>query len=315
MDNLKKVGLTALGTVLVAGQAHAVTVGATAATSITFLGQDNGDDGNGWSMTDSVTFSASGEMDNGFTISTKLELEGSNTAAGTSSIDTRNIVIDTGDMGKLTFSGDGSSGPVGSWDDMTPSANEEAHGVTINGTIKGATNAASTKNIFIYDYTVMDGLAFKASYAPSDGASALDSSMDYGLMYTGMEGLTLYAAMGENNNAANSVDNTIFGVKYAFDAFTIGYQVNESDSQAASSDEDFTAIGVSYAVSDDLSVSYNISEIDLEGSSENQEATGVSFSYTTGGLTISATHSQVDNVGNAAAADNTAYEVNFGFAF
>ncbi len=315
MDNLKKVGLTALGTVLVAGQAHAVSVSATAATSITFLGQDNGDDGNGWSMTDSVTFSASGEMDNGFTISTKLELEGSNTAAGTSSIDTRNIVIDTGDMGKLTFSGDGSSGPVGSWDDMTPSANEEAHGVTINGTIKGATNAASTKNIFIYDYTVMDGLAFKASYAPSDGASALDSSMDYGLMYTGMEGLTLYAAMGENNNAANSVDNTIFGVKYAFDAFTIGYQVNESDSQAASSDEDFTAIGVSYAVSDDLSVSYNISEIDLEGSSENQEATGVSFSYTTGGLTISATHSQVDNVGNAATADNTAYEVNFGFAF
>ena len=61
MDNLKKVGLTALGTVLVAGQAHAVTVGATAATSITFLGQDNGDDGNGWSMTDSVTFAASGE--------------------------------------------------------------------------------------------------------------------------------------------------------------------------------------------------------------------------------------------------------------
>ena len=315
MDNLKKVGLTALGTVLVAGQAHAVTVGATAATSITFLGQDNGDDGNGWSMTDSVTFSASGEMDNGFTISTTLELEGSNTAAGTSSLDTRNIVIDTGDMGKLTFSGDGTSGAVGSWDDMTPSANEEAHGVTINGTIKGATNAATTKNIFVYDYTVMDGLELKASYAPSNGATALDSSMDYGLMYTGMEGLTLYAAMGENNNAANSVDNTIFGVKYAFDAFTIGYQVNESDSQAASSDEDFTAIGVSYAVSDDLSVSYNISEIDLEGSSENQEATGVSFSYTTGGLTISATHSQVDNVGNAATADNTAYEVNFGFAF
>ena len=121
--------------------------------------------------------------------------------------------------------------------------------------------------------------------------------------------------MGENNNAADSVDNTIFGVKYAMGAFTIGYQVNESDSQAASSDEDFTAIGVSYAVSDDLSVSYNISEIDLEGSTENQEATGVSFSYTSGGMTISGTHSQVDNVGNSASADNTGYEVNFVFAF
>lgn len=308
MDNLKKIGLTALGTVLVAGQAQAASVSASASTSIFFNGQDNGDDGNGWSMTDSVTFSASGEMDNGFTVSTTLELDGN-------VMDTRNIKIDTGDMGTLTFSGDGTSGPVGSWDDMTPSANEEAHGVTVNGTIKGATNAASTKNIFVYDYTLMDGLALKASYTPSNGATALDSSMDYGLMYTGMEGLTLYAAMGENNNAANSVDNTIFGVKYAMGAFTIGYQVNESDSQAASSDEDFTAIGVSYAVSDDLSVSYNISEIDLEGSTENQEATGVSFSYTSGGMTISGTHSQVDNVGNSASADNTGYEVNFVFAF
>ena len=310
MDNLKKIGLTALGTVLVAGQAQAASVSASASTSIFFNGQeDNGDDGNGWSMTDSVTFSASGEMDNGFTISTTLELDGN-------VMDTRNIKIDTGDMGTLTFSGDGTSGPVGSWDDMTPSANEEAHGVTVNGTIKGATNAASTKNIFVYDYTVMDGLALKASYTPSNGATALDSSMDYGLMYTGMEGLTLYAAMGENNNAADSVDNTIFGVKYAMGAFTIGYQVNESDSQAASSDEDFTAIGVSYAVSDDLSVSLNSSTIDFESSTlDDQEATGVSFSYTSGGMTISGTHSQVDNVGNSASADNTGYEVNFVFAF
>ena len=87
MDNLKKIGLTALGTVLVAGQAQAASVSASASTSIFFNGQDNGDDGNGWSMTDSVTFSASGEMDNGFTISTTLELDGN-------VMDTRNIKID-----------------------------------------------------------------------------------------------------------------------------------------------------------------------------------------------------------------------------
>ena len=32
-------------------------------------------------------------------------------------------------------------------------------------------------------------------------------------------------------------------------------------------------------------------------------------------MTISGTHSQVDNVGNSASADNTGYEVNFVFAF
>ena len=47
-------------------------------------------------MTDSISFTASGEMDNGFTVSTTLELDGS-------ALDDRSISIDTGDMGKLTF--------------------------------------------------------------------------------------------------------------------------------------------------------------------------------------------------------------------
>ena len=56
--------------------------------------------------------------------------------------DDRKVTIDTGDMGKLTFSGHGSSGPVGAWDDLTPSANEESWGTSIGGTVDGATNAA-----------------------------------------------------------------------------------------------------------------------------------------------------------------------------
>ena len=308
MNNLKKIGLTALGTVLMAGSANAASVTASASTSITYAGQDNGDTGNGWSMTDSVTFTGSGEMDNGWSISTKLELDGN-------VMDTRTLSIDFGDAGKLTFSGDGTSGPISAWDDITPTANEEAHGVTVSGTIAGAANAAATNDIFVYDYTVMDGVALKASYTPSDGATAIDSSMDYGILYTGVEGLSVYAAAGENNNAAAGIDNTMFGAKYAMGAFTIGYQVNETDSSTASADEEFTALGVSYAVSDDLSVSLNSSTIDFESGTNDQEATGISFSYTTGGLTISGSHSTVDNVGGTATADNTGYEVNFGFAF
>jgi outer membrane protein OmpU len=308
MNDIKKIGLTALGSVLVAGSANAADVSASASTSLTFNGADNGDTGNGWTMTDSVTFTASGEMDNGFTVSTTLELDGN-------VMDTRTLSIDFGDTGKLTFSGDGTSGPISAWDDITPSANEEAHGVTVNGTIAGAANAAATNDIFVYDYTVMDGLALKASYTPSDGAAAVDSSMDYGLLYTGVEGLSLYGAMGENNNAAAGIDNSMFGAKYAMGAFTIGYQVNDTDSSAASGDEEFTAMGISYAVSDDLSVSLNSSTIDFESGTNDQEATGISFSYTSGGMTISGTHSTVDNVGGTATADNTGYEINFGFAF
>ena len=47
----------------------------------------------------------------------------------------------------------------------------------------------------------------------------------------------------------------------------------------------------------------------------DQEATGVSFSYTSGGMTISGSHSTIDNVAGTATADNSGYEVNFSFAF
>ncbi len=58
MNNLKKVGLTALGTALVASSAQAADFSMSATSQITFAGADNGVRGNGWSMSDSITFSA-----------------------------------------------------------------------------------------------------------------------------------------------------------------------------------------------------------------------------------------------------------------
>ena len=56
MNNLKKIGLTALGTALVASSAQAATMSVSGGTSIFFGGEDNSNSGNGWSMTDSITF-------------------------------------------------------------------------------------------------------------------------------------------------------------------------------------------------------------------------------------------------------------------
>jgi outer membrane protein OmpU len=126
--------------------------------------------------------------------------------------------------------------------------------------------------------------------------------------------------MGENNNQPTTgitgkADLTAFAAVYTMGAISVGYQLNETDSGTASQDEDFTAMGISYAVSDDLSISYNVSEIDFESGTNDQEATGISFSYTSGGMTISGTHSTIDNVAGSASADNTGYEINFAFAF
>ena len=309
MNNLKKIGLTALGTAMVATSANAAALSVSGGTSIFFGGEDNSNGGNGWSMTDQLDFNASGEMDNGMTLSLYLQLDTS-----AANWDDRKVTIGT-DMGTLTFSGHGSSGPVGAWDDLTPSANEESWGTSIGGAVDGPTNAASYDNGFIYDYTISDGLALKAAYDPSKGTD-LQSSTEIGVQYTGMEGLTVSAAMGENNEAADQIDLTVFNLKYAMGPITVGYQTNESDSGAANSDEDFTAYGISYAVSDDVSISYGVSSLDYESTSlEDQDSSAVSVSFTAGGVAMSASHQTTDNVAGAAAADNSSYEINFSFAF
>ena len=225
MNNLKKLGLTALGTALVASSASAADYSISATSQITLLGGDNGDDGNGWSMSDSVTFSASGEMDNGMSVSYYYEIDNGATGAKAVGLTT--------DMGTLTFAGMDNSGPISAWDDITPNANEESWGTATGATATAMSNASGSGNVFIYDYTIMDGLALKASYAPSAGSTRVESSLEYGFLYTGMDGLKLYAAMGENNNASNKFDNSMFGAVYTMDGFSVGYQINETDGGTA----------------------------------------------------------------------------------
>ena len=309
MNNLKKLGLTALGTALVASSAHAADITMSATSSITYVGADNGDDGNGWTMSDSISFSTTGEMDNGFTITHGIELDGP-------AIDANSIAINTGDMGTLTFVGGGTTGVITQWDDLTPTANEEAWGVNYNGTPAAvAGGGAQTHNLFIYDYTLTDGMELKASYSPS-GTGVIEGSTEVGVKYTGVEGLTIYAAMGENNDAAQAIDNTIFAANYATGAITIGMQVNDVDHATSGSSKDSTSMGVSYAVSDDLSVSLNSNTVEFESSTlDDQESMAVSFSQTSGGMTISGSYGNMDNVAGSSTVDNSGYELNVAFAF
>ena len=307
MNNLKKVGLTALGTAMVATSANAATMTVSGGTSIFFGGEDNSNGGNGWSMTDQLDFNASGEMDNGMSLSLYMQLDNSG-----ADFDDRKVTIGM-DGHTLVFSGHGSSGPVGAWDDLTPSANEESWGTSIGGSVDGATNAAIGDNSFIYDYTVSDGIALKAAYKPSKG-TALQSSTEIGIQYTGMEGLTVSAAMGENNTAADQIDLSVLSINYAMGPISVGYQTNESD-RGTGIDEDFTAMGVSYAVSDDVSISYGMSTIDYSTTKEDQDSSAVSISFTAGGVAMSASHQTTDNVQGTTASDNSSYEVNFSFAF
>ena len=121
--------------------------------------------------------------------------------------------------------------------------------------------------------------------------------------------------MGETEETAGTViDKQALYAKYTYGSITVGYQMNEADGPASSDDVEFTAFGVSYAVSDDITIAYNQSTSDMASASNDQEATGFSVSYTTGGMTVAGMMNSVDNVSHQTD-DAEGYEINFSFAF
>jgi len=308
MDKLQKVGLTALGTALVSTASVAGDMAVTGSAFMTFTGGDNTNTGNGWTMSDTMTFTGSGELDNGWGITYSHAIDGG-------SNDANSIAIDMGDAGTLTFAGLGGSGPVAANDDKMPSANEESWANSAGTKTAAATGASGASGFNYTNSALMDGISVDLYLLPS--AAGTTTSFEYGLTYTGIDGLTLGYAGGDNETTATNVrQGTNLWATYTMDAFTLGIQDNSTDAQTASTDTDFRAVGVSYAVSDELSVSYGVSTVDHENSSlEDQDAAAVSFSYVTGGMTISGSMNSVDNVGGTASVDNQGYELNVSFAF
>jgi len=320
MNTLKKVSLTALGTSLIATSAFAGDVTVTGSAGITLENVDNTDAGNSFSMTDQVVFAGSGELDNGMTVSLSLQLDGN-------IMDDRSVTIATPDMGTLVFAGHGGSSAMSAVDDTTPSAYEESWGVigstaeTTAGrdSMENAIAGGTTDNSFFYTAPEMvEGLGVKASYTPS-GTDRPDGTVSWNLEYTGIEGLTLGYAQDDNGLSGTSqIEYETAYVKYAFGSFTVGMQDGSQDQQGATtSDDEYSAVGISYQVSDDLSVSYNSSERDFGDGDADQEAEAMQLSYTTGGVTISAALAEVKNVGGSTNAqdDIEGFEIDVSFAF
>ena len=131
-----------------------------------------------------------------------------------------------------------------------------------------------------------------------------------------VDGLTVGFGMAETEETTGTVidDQTMYA-KYTYGSLSVGYQLSESDGTASSSDIDFEAIGVTYAVTDDFTIGYHTSESDKGSDSDVQEATAIGASYTSGGITVGGSMNSVDNVGYDASADRDGYEFNIAFAF
>ena len=309
MNNLKKVGLTALAGALASVSVNAADLSVTGTASINLYQEEGKDSANGWTMGDVISFSASQELDNGMTVTV-------NHALDDGVIDDRSVTVDGVMGGTFTFHGKDGSSVLGSKDDTTPTAGEEAWGDVTGAT--AALGGASSEDMMHYsNSSLMDGVTFAVAYVPSGGTTEEESSVDYGVEYTNDSGLTAGIAMGENNADADaSIESSILYANMALDAFTVGLTISEADSETANADVDFQAFGVSFAATEELSLSINSSSHDFENTTlQDQDAIGVSISYVMGSMTLTANHNSVDNIAGTGADDRSGYNLNLAFAF
>ena len=166
MNNLKKVGLTALATTLVTSASVAGELSVSGGAALSYTGLSTNSDTNPWAMGDSVKFNGGGDLDNGMTVSVYYELDG-----GT--YDDYNLKLGMGDAGTLSFSGASSSGSgVDKLKDIVPNAYTpvyEATDATDDGLIDASGNTQTGQ--WGYDVTAA-GFDLSVSYNPKPGAAA-----------------------------------------------------------------------------------------------------------------------------------------------
>ena len=306
MNKLTKYGLTALAGSLVATSVSAGELGVTGSWSWSYDAIDSDESGQPMSMGDSVTFSGSGETDQGWTAGVTYELDGGN-------YDDYKLTLDMGDSGKLTFGGGSVAGDgISLVSNIVPHADTAVYNMADDATDYGVADGASSDSNLGYNVTVGD---VKVAVEMQKGAG---TSRGVGITYTGVENLTLAYGQGDVNpgqvNGGN--DETVMGIKYAVAGATLAYMKTEVDvGGTGGADEDATHMGVSFAVNDDLTISYGVQEVDITGKGEDEKNSGFGISYTMGSMSVAAYAGKTENGNGVSTADSEKKGLTLSIAF
>jgi len=319
--NIKKIGLTALAGSLVATSAFAGEMSVAGGASIT-VEHKNGtaaDAGKSYTMGNQLTFSGSGELDNGLNVSLSFVIDQGDDASNSdgttkssnagSPFDSHSVTISSDDFGSINFAGEGGSSATTAldataagdiWDQYDDETGLEPSGV------------GSGDNMFMYTTpSLMEGLTVKASFLPSRAGA--DSALGFSGTYTGVEGLTVSIAQGDSSSVGNTEDASVLKASYAWGPITVAYSDYEYDAAATTNDDEVTSMKLSYTISDEMSVSYGTEDIDQGTKSSEYER--LSVSYTTGGMTISASMSEATDMDGTTTATEDAEKWSLGASF
>jgi len=349
MNKLTKVGLSALAGSLAVCSANAVEYSLTGDAQAVFSSAEGneagatGSNGKGFGVDTDLYVNASGELDNGWTVSifSALNLEQANTATSGGVNSSSQMTIGMGSLGTVQFNDVFGSGAT-SIDDVLPKAYEEtwdgtthasafhSFGVsTQSGSVDYRTPAFSIGDISISATYTYDPDAGNYGYVSAGGVTPGQNEGEaYTIKVSGM-GLTLGAGAEEVENASTSVGSTDLQratgyALYTNGPMTIGYQeyyvnsANASASGAQAPDNSGDGMGILFA-QDSYSISYaevneQVEAISATTQEYETEMTALQATYTMGAMTIGASLYETDNPeGTTGKYEETELSVSFAF--
>ena len=335
MNTLKKIGLTALATSMVASSAaysaDAVVSGSFGYTFAT-EGGNTGGDSRGIGMRNKLNFNFSGEMDNGWSVSANTALLPGNFATSSQS-----LYMTMGSMGSVVV-GNGWGGIGAGFDAVTPTAYEEAHdGFATASTLDSMGTGIDNGNIVYYSPSIdLGGMTVSAEYeyAPkandtyvADGgtAGASDTYADGQGAAIRISGMGIKAGAYANEvtrDTAATTDNDAtdmtYFVNYTMGSVSLGYQKGYIDRGNASATTALTTaktvaasagffeaeqMSIAFNVNDNLTISYTDQSDTYDAQSESvtgdvdMDTDSLNIAYTVGSMSIAIVDSDQDNVG------------------
>ena len=309
MTNFKKIGLTALAGSLAAvgfAQAGDLSVSGTARMEYQSTTDASGNSGDSFAQNTTVSFSGSGELDNGMTVSYLQALAGG-------SLTSQGVTLDMGDMGSIAMT-NYNYGGIGTIQDMVPNGGEQPwDDLGTHGTPEQGVASPHSGNRIGYK-TTAGGAIISASIDYQQNSATTSMAIQLPNL---VEGLNVGAGIATDQNSASAEQDieTMYAT-YSMNGISVGYQVTDVAAQAANSDIERTAYGVSFAVNDNISIGYGISDTEFESSSLtlDEENTGIGISYTSGGMKLGIINNKKDNAGGSTGADEmTEFQLTFAF--
>jgi len=331
MNNLKKVGLTALAGSLVAFSAQAVEMAVSGSAKLTYInGHGTEVDGNPMGMNTSMVFSGSGEV-NGY--DTNLTIVAADQVGGMSSA---SLSVDLADMGKLTFDQGTGAGGISTIDDKTPTAAEEVwDGIdAVTGTADGLVGGGNS-GVIVYansfaGYNLTTQVSKGSRTANSDDANSNSTgggSWDFALTTdTLMDGLSAgagYGLVANGTDGKHGSDDTdehmVAFVNYSYGMVTVGYSQAEISAGAIGGQtESATAFGIAANLSDNLSISYGEREVEYSNAGAahvTQDNEGIALAYTMGSAKVTVQQNEATNNGGSQGTNDEQTQIALSLSF